>query len=163
MNPADQPTAVPAIPVAHNKHGHPIDMDTRGALFKDATYRIVAQHHTTGDDPNAAHDLLISTVWTGLDATYGLAPDAPHIFETGIYGHIAGQAVTIETTHPTLADAEQGHRDALSTARRLVVQAREDTINRDRWITRQVLGDHDPDQTPIPGYTDPDTDTDRKG
>lgn len=139
---------------AHDKDGQLITMADRDRLFAFADYRVVARHETAADDPNAAHNVLISTIWTGLDAAYGLSPDGPHIFETGIYGTIAGEPVTMETTSATLDAALLTHKAALDAVRDMVVDARQATINRDRWLTRQALGEHDPDQSPIPGYTD---------
>lgn len=88
----------------YDKDGRSIEMMDWAQLFEDNGYKRIASD-TVGD-------ATISTVWMGLDHSFGFGP--PLIFETMVFG---GSLSDEMDRYPTLAEAETGHRAMVERVR----------------------------------------------
>lgn len=86
----------------YDRAGNPIDMMTWVQAFEDDE-GIVAR--------SESGDVLVSTVWLGLDHSFGDGP--PLIFETMIFG---GEHDEDQWRYSTEAEALEGHRRACEIA-----------------------------------------------
>lgn len=84
----------------YDRQGNEIDAIEWGKLFGDLSYKTVAR--------TERGDILISTVWLGLDHNWGDGP--PLIFETMIFG---GPEDEWCQRYPTEAEALEGHETAV--------------------------------------------------
>ncbi|MEU6674851.1 hypothetical protein [Streptomyces sp. NPDC046925] len=92
-----------------DKEGRAIDADTASRLLGDFEYKRVGRTHVTSlSDP--AVDLLVSTVWLGLNHQFGDGP--PLLFETMVFGSERTEQYT--DRYSTLAEAEAGHAETVT-------------------------------------------------
>ena len=82
----------------YDKQGNPISMEEWVVLFEDFDNRVVGKSET-------AAGCLVSTVWLGLDHSFGEGP--PLIFETLAYcDHLSTNEME---RYATLEEAQAGH------------------------------------------------------
>lgn len=87
----------------YDQDGKPIEMFEWARLFEDNDSRKI------GSDKRG--DILVSTVWLGLDHQWGDGP--PLIFETMIFG---GEHDEEQWRYSTREEAEAGHKAACALA-----------------------------------------------
>ena len=84
----------------YDRYGKPIDLMAWAKLHNNAKYKIVQQDRVL--------DMFLSTVWLGLDHSFGSGP--PLIFETMLFN--AGEEEYCER-YSTLEEAKVGHTKKL--------------------------------------------------
>lgn len=92
-------------PLYYDRQGRPIELEEFARLMRDLSYRRVAW--------DAVGDLGVSTVWLGLDHSFGIGP--PLIFETMIFE--GGPLNTECRRYGSEAAALAGHREVLELCR----------------------------------------------
>jgi hypothetical protein len=90
----------------YDRRGEPIDADEWARLFEDCDYQRLA---TT----RLGVDILVSTVWLGIDHSFGGDED-PIIFETMVFGGPDGETIV---RYSTEAAALEGHEVAVMLLR----------------------------------------------
>jgi hypothetical protein len=109
----DMPGSHRVRPWHYDKHGEPIEFDRWGELFEARDYQRVAS--------TEIDDARVSTVWLGIDHSFGGGP--PIIFETMVFGGPHDQA---QMRYSTEAEAIDGHArtvDDIRTGRPLWFEA----------------------------------------
>ncbi len=93
----------------YDRNGDPIDMATWGRLFGDRDYQVVAQTNMIDARTGNNQDVLISTVWLGMNHNWGTGP--PLIFETMIFG--LEELEDWQVRSPTEDHAQVVHSEAI--------------------------------------------------
>ena len=99
-----------------DREGNPLGLFEWAALYEDHSYRIIAQ--------NRIEDILVSTIWLGLDHSWGWG-GPPLIFETMILGLGAGEDLDIDEYQwrwSTEVQALAGHDQAVAKVREVLVR-----------------------------------------
>ena len=93
--------------ICYDREGHEIPYERWVILFEDTDYRRVAE--------DEIGPYWISTVWLGLDHSFGHA-EAPWIYETMVFkgGDMAGVE---QRRYATLEQAQVGHEETVSEVR----------------------------------------------
>lgn len=121
----------------YDPDGNPITSQEWSEMFKDVRLQQVAQDRVTDSE---GRDVSISTVWLGLDHSFGHGD--PLIFETMIFGGSHDQDMW---RYSTRAEAIAGHADAIM----LVTYGK-------RWCNVEIWMEYDPatDEQAIDKFVD---------
>lgn len=90
----------------YDRDGIPVSREQWALLLDDAAYRQV-QYTNVADAATMELSYNVSTIWLGLDQSYGWGVSLPIIFETMVFG--AGEFDRYTERWATLATAEGGH------------------------------------------------------
>lgn len=93
----------------YDKSGAPIDMKTAGGLLADNGYKRVGLTEIASRDGSTVH--RVSTVWLGLDHSYGDGP--PLLFETMVFGESDWSDQDCKR-YSTEAEARTGHAETVT-------------------------------------------------
>jgi hypothetical protein len=85
--------------------GLPISLEYWAILFEDTEYRTVGRWEND--------EILISTVWMGLDAGHGL------IFETMVF---SAEGEVIQSRYRTFEEAQRGHIETVHAVTGLITE-----------------------------------------
>lgn len=119
--------------IFYDRDGAPLAVLEWARLYEDDSYRRVrGSLVTSGADPSQT--FLVSTIWEGIDSSFGYVPGVPMIFETRVLtecdSDLAGHCVR----RPSLATAESAHDDVVA----MVAAALDDPI-----VTALSAPEHD--------------------
>lgn len=89
------------MPRYYDRHGQPMTMVQWVAVFDDMEYRRI--------EVTEGENYTVSTVWLGLDHSFGLTGGTPLIFETMVFPAMSAQDLDMIRTS-TEAHAREAHR-----------------------------------------------------
>lgn len=95
----------------------PCTIEEWGAMFNDPQSRIVEQ--TRLNRPDEEHEILVSTVFLGIDHGFGSMGNIPILFETMIFN---GRHSEFQERYATWDQAVEGHVRAVARANRMLVE-----------------------------------------
>jgi hypothetical protein len=97
----------------YDRNGQPLTSKQADDLLQDLEYkRLASSTVTSTEDPEL--DLLVSTVWLGLDHNWRVMPGPPLIFETMVFSKTGDHPLEdYQERYSTEAEALEGHRHVL--------------------------------------------------
>lgn len=107
----------------YGRDGQPISFAAWAALFENRAYQTVvvdrvAYPNRNPDVPSARIDIVVSTVWLGMDHSFG--GPVPLIFETLVFAPEEFPLESEMLRYPTEDAARRGHADMLARVQSLV-------------------------------------------